>query len=70
MQRDLENMPVHDLCELLVFKTTELLKAFQEKHSDGNQIHYLQAEVQAIHEAIRVKRGESASGRKNEIPNY
>ena len=57
-------MPFHDLCELLVFTTTELLNAFQEKHADGAHIHTLQQEIQEIREALRIKRGDLSRAQK------
>ena len=70
MQHNFEQMTIHELCELLVFKTTELLNAFQERHADGAQIQSLQVEVQEIREAIRTRRSDSASGLKNQTPNF
>lgn len=64
MQHDLKNMPVHDLCELLFFTTTELLNAFQEKQANGAQIHILQTEIQEIREALTINRGDSSRSPK------
>ena len=57
MRRDLENLSARDLRELLICKSTELLKAFQDRHGNGAQIHSLQVEVKEIQETLKMKRG-------------
>ena len=47
-----EHMTLADLCDLLVTKTTELLKMI-EKKTKGDQLQPLKKEVESIQDAIK-----------------
>ncbi len=56
MQSDLDNMNIHDLCDLLVLKTDEFMKLLERRNSDGFTIRNLKLEVENIQTAIRSKK--------------
>jgi hypothetical protein len=61
MQPDLENMNDHDLCDLLVVKTTEFLKIHDRKNADGYKIRDLKLEIEKIQETIKSNKSKRAS---------
>jgi hypothetical protein len=65
MQSDLDNMNLHELCDLLAAKTTELMKLFDKRNEDGYKLRDLKLEVEKIQAIIKVRK--SAEGAANSI---
>ncbi len=57
--QELEQMDMGELCDMLVRKTTDLLK-MMEQRSKGDQLQQLKKEVEGIQEAIK-RRGQDHS---------
>ena len=63
MQSDLDNMNLHELCDLLAVKTTELMKLFDERNEDGYKLRDLKLEVEKIQNTIKLRK--TAQGASN-----
>lgn len=55
-EKCLDNMNLHDLCDLLVVKTSALLSVLHQKSENGFKIRNLKSEVEEIQEAIQSKK--------------
>jgi glycerate kinase len=60
----LDNMNLHELCDLLAVKTSALLTMLHQKGENRFIVRDLQTEVEKIQEAIRSKKAESINNVK------
>jgi hypothetical protein len=61
----LENMNLHELCDLLAVKTSALLSMLHQKGENRFIVRDLQAEVEKIQEVIKSKKAESINNVKS-----
>ena len=61
MQEEFEKMSLVDLCDLLVDKTTELLKLMEQK-TKGDGLQNLKKEVEQIQAEIKARKANLSEG--------